>query len=273
MSTTNTYRGMNRTALDAAYNNAAAVSHSGAMMQAFNERSAELRAAHPGYREIQYGPAPRNRIDYLPADRPGPLLVFIHGGYWQMRSKDDFGFLAAGPLAHGVHVALIGYTLAPDASLTEIVAEVRAAIGHLHRDERLSGVDRQRILVSGWSAGGHLTALCMNEPGVIGGIAISGIYDLAPVRLSYLNDKLQLTEQEVEALSPQQLPIGNKPLALVYGGDELPELQRQSIDFADARHAVPSNHLAALTGHNHFTILEELAAPDGAITRMMTSML
>ena len=272
MSTTNTYRGMDRTALDAAYNNSAAVSGSGAMMQAFGERSAALRASHPGYRELQYGPAPRNRIDYLPADRPGPLLVFIHGGYWQMRSKDDFSFLAAGPLAHGVHVALVGYTLAPDASLTEIVHEVRAAIGYLHGADDLARVDRQRILVSGWSAGGHLTAMCMEEPGVIGGIAISGIYDLAPMRLCYLNDKLQLTEQEVDALSPLRLPISSKPLALVYGGDELPELQRQSVDFADARNPGPGNRLAALAGHNHFTILDELAAPDGAITRMVHSM-
>ena len=272
MSITNSYCGMDRAALDAAYNNSAAVSNSGAMMEAFGERSAALRAAHLGLRELRYGTAPRNRIDYLPADRPGPLLVFIHGGYWQMRSKDDFSFVAAGPLAHGVHVALVGYTLAPDASLTEIVAEVREAIGHLHNEADLPGVDRQRILVSGWSAGGHLTALCMDEPGVIGGIAISGIYDLAPMRLCYLNEKLQLTEQEVDALSPLQLPIGTKPLALVYGGDELPEMQRQSVAFADARNAVPGNRLSALAGHNHFTILEELAMPNGAITRLVVSM-
>ncbi len=268
----NSYRGMDRAALDAAYNNSAAVGGSGAMMQAFGERSAALRAAHAGYRELRYGPAPRNVIDYFPAEQPGPLLVFIHGGYWQMRSKDDFSFVAAGPLAHGMHVALVGYTLAPDASLTEIVHEVRAAIGHLHGSNEIPGANREHILVSGWSAGGHLTAMCMNEPGVVGGVAISGIYDLAPMRLCYLNDKLRLSEQEVEALSPMRLPIDPTALALVYGAEELPEMQRQSVDFADAHPSMPATRLAALPGHNHFTILEELAAADGAITKLVASM-
>ena len=267
-----TYRGMDHDALGAAYNNAVAVSNSAETMKGYGERSAAFRAAHAGYRELRYGPAPRNVIDYFPAEQPGPLLVFIHGGYWQMRSKDDFSFLAAGPLAHGMHVALVGYTLAPDASMSEIVQEVHTAIGYLHGSEEIPEADRQQIIVSGWSAGGHLTAMCLDQPGVVGGVAISGIYDLAPMRLCYLNDKLRLTEQEVESLSPMNLPISATPLALVYGDAELPEMQRQSIDFADLHHAVPAPRLAALPGHNHFTILEELAAADGAITKLVASM-
>lgn len=171
------------------------------------------------------------------------------------------------------HGNQLGYTLAPDASLTEIVAEVRAAIGYLRDSQEIPGADRQRILVSGWSAGGHLTAMCMDEPGVVGGVAISGIYDLAPMQLCYLNDKLQLSEREVEALSPMRLPIGTTPLALVYGDDELPEMQRQSVDFADLHHTASASRLAALPAHNHFTILEELAAADGPITKLIASMI
>ncbi|MEQ1658157.1 MAG: hypothetical protein ABL896_05210, partial [Hylemonella sp.] len=120
-------------------------------------------------------------------------------------------------------------------------------------------------IVSGWSAGGHLTALCLDEPGVIGGVAVSGIYDLAPVRLSYLNAKLGLSAAEETALSPVHQPLSPRPLALLYGGAELPELQRQSELFAAARRGLPGS-LQVLAGHNHFTILNELAASDGAIT-------
>lgn len=260
------YRGMDQTALDAGYNNTLAVSDSSALLQDFDERSAALRAAHGEHLDLRYGPAPRNRIDYFAADKPGPLLIFIHGGYWQIRAKETFSFLAAGPLAHGIHVAMIGYTLAPDATLTEIVAEVRAAIAWLKNNAAEFGGDTERMIVSGWSAGGHLTAMCLDEPGVIGGVAISGIYDLEPVRLSYLNDKLRLSDEEETLLSPLHLPLSAKPLTITYGTGELPELQRQSEQYADARRGLPGN-LVPLAQLNHFTILNELAAVDGAITR------
>lgn len=259
---------MDRPTLDAAYNNSAAVPGSAALMQSFGERSAALRTTHPGYRELVYGPAPRNRIDYFPASQPGPLLIFIHGGYWQMRAKEDFGFVAAGPLAHGVHVAMVGYTLAPEISLTGIAREIEASIAYLRGIVDLPGVDRSRMVVSGWSAGGHLAALCLDAQGVLGGVAISGIYELAPIRRCYVNDKLRLTEAEEAALSPMRLPLGAKPLAIVCGGAELPEMQRQSTAFAEARSGMPGE-LLVLPGHDHFTILEELAAPNGAITRQV----
>ncbi len=126
------YRGMDRAALDAAYDNTAAVANSAALLADFDARSARLRAAMPQHLDLRYGSAERNRIDYFaaaPTARPAPILIFIHGGYWQMRAKETFSFLAAGPLAHGIHVALPGYSLAPAITLDGIVGEVRAAIG------------------------------------------------------------------------------------------------------------------------------------------------
>lgn len=265
------YRDMDQTALDAGYNNTLAVSDSAALLQDFDERSAALRIAYREHLDLPYGPAPRNRIDYLAAEQPGPLLIFVHGGYWQMRAKETFSFLAAGPLAHGIHVAMIGYTLAPDATLTEIVAEVRTAIAWLKNNAATFGGDTERMVVSGWSAGGHLTAMCLDEAGVIGGVAISGIYDLEPVRLSYLNEKLRLTDEEETALSPLHLPLSAKPLTITYGTGELPELQRQSEQYGEARRGFPGDVLP-LPQHNHFTILNELAAVDGAITRAVCKM-
>ena len=116
--------------------------------------------------------------------------------------RRTFSFLAAGPLAHGIHVALPGYTLAPQMTLGGIVAEVRAALAWLAEHVAEFGGEPGRIYTSGWSAGGHLTAMVMDEPAVKGGLAISGIYDLEPIRLNYLNDKLELDADEVRRLSP-----------------------------------------------------------------------
>jgi acetyl esterase/lipase len=265
------YRGMDRAALDAAYDNTAAVADSGRLLAGFDARSERLRATRGRYLDLRYGPAERNRIDYFAADSPGPVLVFIHGGYWQMRAKETFSFLAAGPLAHGIHVAFVGYTLAPAIKLAGIVAEVRAAISWLAERVAGFGGDPGRIYVSGWSAGGHLTAMSLDAPAVKGGLAISGIFDLEPIRLCYLNDKLKLDVDEARRLSPLlNLPPRSIPLIMACGGGELPELQRQSETYAAARaQAGLPGRLVRLNGHNHFTILEELANPAGALTTLV----
>src|ERR671915_1988346 len=139
------YRGMDRPALDAAYNNSAAVKDSAQIVADWEARSARLRAAHPEGMDLGYGPDERNRIDYFAARRDGPVLAFIHGGYWQMRSKEIFAFVAEGPLAWGVNVALIGYTLAPQKRLDGIVAEIRAALDWLHKSIPTMGGDANRL--------------------------------------------------------------------------------------------------------------------------------
>lgn len=269
------YRDMDRAALDAAYDNTAAVANSAALLADFDARSTQMRAAHPQHLDLRYGRAERNRIDYFAADAPGPVLVFIHGGYWQMRRKETFSFLAAGPLAHGIHVALPGYTLAPDITLTGIVAEIRTAILWIAQHCAEFGGDPQRILLSGWSAGGHLTAMALDEPAVKGGLAISGIFDLEPIRLNYLNAKLGLDAAEARRLSPlHHLPAQSVSLILACGGGELPELQRQSETYAAARaQAGLPGKLVRLPHHNHFTILEELAQPDGALTTLLRELI
>ena len=131
-----------------------------------------------------------------------PTLLFIHGGYWQSRAKETFALFAEGPMAHGINVALIGYTLAPDATLDQIVAEIHAGIDFLAEQLPALGGDGKGIVVSGWSAGGHLTAMALSHPQVRAGMAISGIYDLEPIRHSYLNEKLCLDEAASRRNSP-----------------------------------------------------------------------
>src|SRR5918995_4910430 len=136
---------MDKAALDAAYNNGAAVADSPQIVAAWEARSARLRAAHPGGMDLLYGHGQRNRIDYFAARRDGPVLMFIHGGYWQNRAKELFAFVAEGTLAWGINVALIGYTLAPQKRLDGIVAEIHAAAGWLAQSIPMLGGDPKQL--------------------------------------------------------------------------------------------------------------------------------
>ena len=258
----------------AAYDNTNAVSNSAALNTARAAASVSFRAAHPGHLDLRYGPRERNTWDIFPAADPdAPCLVFIHGGYWQRNSKDQFASLIAGPLALGWSAALPGYTLAPDASLTEIAAEITAALDWLSAHGR-EHVINGPVVLSGWSAGGHLTAFCLDHPLVRAGLAISGIFELGPLRDTNLNDKLNLTDAEIVRLSPMRLPMVNKPLAIAYGTAELPPLVADSRDLHERRAAahLPGALIPVAAG-DHFTIVHELRDRDGVLTRHLPTLL
>lgn len=262
------WNGFTQGALDAAYDNMAAVADSADRLADWSRRSALLRGRQPDEVDIPYGPGPRQGFDMFRCGAvDAPMLVFIHGGWWQRNSRQVFSCMAEGPMALGLDVALIGYTLAPDARLAQIAAEVRAALGGIAARQALQG-RTCRFVLSGWSAGGHLTALCLDHPSVAAGLSISGVFDLEPIRRSYINDKLKLDDAEAAELSPVRRPPLDRPLSLAYGLGELPELKRQSADFAALRRrqGAPAAGLA-LEGHDHFSILEELASADGALAR------
>jgi arylformamidase len=265
------WRGMNQQELDRGLNNGAAVAGSGDIVAGWDRRSAELRARHADHLDLRYGPRERNRIDFFKAAANAPTLLFIHGGYWQMRAKEAFSLFAEGPMAHGINVALIGYTLAPDATLDEIVAEINRGLDYLAEQLPTLDGDPNRIAVSGWSAGGHLTAMALSHPRVKGGVAISGIYDLEPIRHSYLNEKLRLDEAMSHRNSPIMQATGAmKPLALTAGAAELPLLRMQAADFAAhrAKYGLPVSY-EEIPGADHFTIMNEMASAQGRITTMI----
>src|SRR6185312_13313068 len=207
------WRALSQEARDLGLNNGVAVPGSAEMAAGWEQRSADVRKRLPDHIDLRYGPRERNRIDFLKAGEQAPTLLFIHGGYWQARAKEVFTVFAEGPMAHGINVALIGYTLAPEATLEGIVAEIHAGIDFLAAQLPELGGDPERIAVSGWSAGGHLTAMAISHPKVRGGVGISGIYDLEPIRHSYLNDKLGLDEAMSRRHSPMMQTAGAmKPL-------------------------------------------------------------
>src|SRR5258708_25645502 len=146
---------MNQEERDLGLNNGVAVAGSADIVAGWDRRSTELRARYPDHLDLRYGPRERNRIDFLKAREDAPTLLFIHGGYWQTRAKEAFTLFAEGPLAYGINVALIGYTLAPDATLDQIVAEIHSGIDFLAKQLPALGGDTKGIVVSGWSAGGH----------------------------------------------------------------------------------------------------------------------
>jgi arylformamidase len=265
------WRTLSQQDLDRGLNNGQAVAGSADIVAGWDQRSAELRKRHSAHLDLRYGPRERNRIDFFKIAEGAPTLLFIHGGYWQMRAKENFALFAEGSMAHGINVALIGYTLAPDATLDEIVAEIHAGIDFLSAQLPALGGDGKGIVVSGWSAGGHLTAMALSNPHVRAGMAISGIYDLEPIRHSYLNVKLGLDEAASHRNSPMMQTGGPmKPTSLVVGGGELPLLRKQTADFARhrAKYGLPVSY-EEIPGADHFSIMTEMASPKGRITTLI----
>ena len=226
-----------------------------------------VRKARGGKIDLRYGGEPRQRLDFFACGTPGaPTLAYIHGGYWQLNDKEPYAFFGETLLPAGFNLALLEYTLAPAARMDQIVAEVRAAVAWVIDHAAELGGDPRRVFVAGHSAGGHLTAAAMSDARVAGGLAISGIYDLEPIRLNYLNDKLGLDADEAARNSPiLHLPSAAAPLVVSVGLDELPELIRQSEEYWAAWHGkgLPGQYVP-LPGHEHFPSWKSWRGPRGA---------
>jgi arylformamidase len=236
--------------------------------------SKTLREQRPKHLDLAYGNGERNKWDLYPANDPkAPCFVHIHGGYWQRGSKEIFACLSEGPLARGWSAALCGYTLAPEATLTQITNELKSAFDWLNTKAGEHGIQGP-IIVTGWSAGGHLTSFILDHPKVAAGLAISGVFDLGALRDSpHVNDKVKLSEEEIQKLSPMRRPIVNKPLGIAYGTGELPAMIASSRDYHAYRSQghVPGD-LIPIANTNHFTILDELRQPNSTLTRAVIAM-
>jgi acetyl esterase/lipase len=233
--------------------------------------SAILRQQHPQHLDLAYAPRERTRWDLYPASAPNaPCFVHIHGGYWQRGGKEAFACLAEGVLAHGWSAALPGYTLAPEASLTQIVQEMRDAFDWLAANRRQHGITGP-VILTGWSAGGHLAALLTGHPGVSAALAVSGVFDLGHLRDSpHVNDALQFTDEEVRSLSPMRLMPAEKRLDIAYGSAELPHMIAASRDYHAYRaHQHLPGDLIPVPHADHMTALDEFRKPDGLLTRAM----
>jgi acetyl esterase/lipase len=255
-------------ARDAAYNNNAAAADSASWIEKRNRDSAAFRSAHPKGLDVPYAVGERTAFDLYPAADPAaPCFMFIHGGYWQRNSRDVFACMAEGFAAAGWSVAIPGYSLAPQSSLKGIVTEIGQALDWLASHGAEHGIAGP-LVISGWSAGAQLAAFHLKHPRVTAGLAISGIYELAPLRDTNLNEALKLTDEEIATLSPVRLPVTHKPLIVSFGSAELPTLVHDAWRLYEMRsRASASGQILPIAGANHFSILGELQQPGGALVR------
>ena len=255
----------------AAYDNLAIIADATEVAAELRERSRAFHAAHASVTDVSYGTGPRQVYDWYPVQGDGtaaPVLVFIHGGYWQARDKRDFSCVGAGPLAAGFHVVMAEYTLAPGAKVPDMVGEIGLLLEALRAHPVLG--DRAgsfpRIVLSGHSAGGHLAAMHRAHAAVAGVLAISGLFDLEPIRRGALNDALGLREQDVAGCSPLARIGRGAATVVAVGGAELPELQRQSREYqAGLRDAGEASRLLEIPHANHLSILAELEGREGVL--------
>jgi arylformamidase len=253
---------------DAAYDNNAAVPGVAAWAEDRNAASAGYRAAHAAHLDLAYAPAARTAFDLYPAaNAAAPCLVFIHGGYWQRNSREVFAVYAEGLAKAGWSVAMPSHTLAPEASLSAIVAEIGLALDWLAEHGPAYGIAGP-IILAGWSAGAHLAVMHLDHPRVAAGLAISGVYDLAPISDTALNTALKLSADEIATLSPLRLPVVRKPLAIAYGTAEVPALIRDSRSLHEHRCVAHApGPLLPIAGADHFSILDALRHPGGQLVR------
>jgi arylformamidase len=272
--------------LDQQYEVARSVPDAGSYVPRFAAASAEAAARPDATLGVAYGLTTDEYLDIYPAEgarSPSPVFMFIHGGYWKAFSARNFAFAATGPTQRGLLTVVPNYTLAPEASLAEIVRQMRAAIVWTVKNIQRFGGDPSRIVVGGHSAGGHLAAMAaltdwhrygFDRNPVTSVLGISGLYDLRPFPFTYLAPWLQLSSFDLNRLSPQLHPLAPElpPFMLGYGGAETTEFHRQSEDFATRlRAAGHSATTLILEGENHLDAVLGLAGSDTALTRHLAS--
>jgi len=237
-------------------------------------------------RDVRYGPGEGETIDIYPTPHASaPVLVFIHGGYWRSSDKSLHGFLAPAFNADGALVMIPNYALCPVVDIEHIALQLARCLAWVHRHAALYGGDPSRIVVAGHSAGGHLAAMLLScrwkdvdaalPPQLVSGaLAISGLFDLEPLRLApFIRDDIRLTPASVRRLSPAFFPRPRKPLYTAVGGEETSELKRQAALIRDQWGPTSVPVSETIPNANHFTILHNLADPNGRLHRHALALL
>ncbi len=269
--------------LDAQYNNRERYPEFTGYFDDWAAWSETTRQNLPGHLDIAYGDLPCETLDIFPAaEDNAPVQVMVHGGYWYSLDKHHDSFVAEGLRPNGVTTVVINYGLAPEYRMDEIVRQNRAAVAWLWRNASKFGVDRDRIYTVGQSAGGHLSLMLLATDwpafgdglpaGLVkGGASISGIYDMEPIRLCYLNDKVGMDEDVARRNAPlhQTYPV-SLPLMVVSGDIESDEYARQAeaMEYVWRALGYPYEHVK-LPGHNHFTMAHQLKDPNSVLTHAL----
>ncbi len=258
------------------YNARAAIPDHPRIFEDWQARSAAVRKSTKCQLDIEYGHTPRQAIDLFPAPHladGAPLLVFLHGGYWQALDKSFFSFLAPPLIEAGIALAVAGYDLCPDVEIDEIVDQTRRAAAFLWLNAEAFGIDPKRILVAGHSAGGHMAAMALAADWpdlhedlptdmVAGAVSISGVFELSPLIDTSMNDKLALDADKARRNSPVYMEPAAAPLVLAVGADENAGFHDQAQRMAEAwGDRVSELTRIILPGCHHLAAVEQLAEP------------
>lgn len=277
--------------LDVQYNNRARIPEHPQIFERWARASERVCAGMTTLLDVAYGEGPNETLDVFPAAQRGsPVFVFIHGGWWRSLDKSDHSFLAASLVAAGAMVVLPNYALCPGTdeqpvSVETITLQMVRALSWVYRNAALYGGRPGRIVVAGHSAGAHLAAmlLCCDWHEVAGdlparvvhsALAISGVYDLEPVRQTpFLQGDLRLTPEAVDKLSPAYFRKPPGRLLAAVGAQESEEFLRQNALIQQAWGAGTVPVCETIPGTNHLTVLHDLADPGGRLHQLALELL
>jgi arylformamidase len=277
---------------EAQYDNRQRVADSAEILGRWAEASALVRSRANCELDVRYGADPAQTLDVFKPDEAfaggfAPVLIVIHGGYWRALDKSDYSFLAASFTDEGALVLVPNYGLCPEASIEHIAMQLTEAVAWAWRHAAEHGGDPSRIVLLGHSAGGHLAAMlsCCHWKRVAkdlprrlvqGTMSVSGVHDLAPLRrVPWLQDDLRLDAAAVRRLSPVNFPAPAAPQTLhaLVGAQESEEFRRQSRLIRDAWGARAVPVCEELPGCNHYTVLHDLADPQGRAHQLARQLL
>jgi len=268
-----------RETLDREYDAAKSVPNVANYIARYQAESKLARNKMSPIRDIQYGPTEDERLDlFRTEDCTGPLALFFHGGYWRRLHKNDFSFVAEALVKRGINVGVVNYGLAPKVPLREITAQAIRAVAYCSRSASKFGFNPTKIAVFGHSAGGQLAAMCaltdwraQNLPDdVVGGlVSMSGLHELEPLKYAFANDWLNLTDEDVETLSPIRLVRKtNAFLVAAAGAKESDSFKDQARSFVKAWVATGSaGAYYESPDDNHYTICLRLIEPEHALVK------
>ena len=272
--------------IDAQYNPSLPLPDAAAPGRHYVAQAQRARAQLPCTLDVPYGPTVHETLDIFPAAQPNaPVFLFIHGGYWRALSSKEFSGVALGLQPLGITTVVINYALCPFVSIDEITRQARAAVTWTLRNIAHFGGDPTRIAIGGHSAGAHLAAMCLQTPWaqdyglpqdpLQAAVLVSGLYDLQPLRYSYLQPQIQLDDGTIRRNSPafSVRPCAT-PTWITWGADETPEFARQANTLHSAWEAA-GNHaeLRALPASDHFTVIHGFEEPKSALCQWLASTL
>lgn len=275
------YKGFRQDEMEYQYNPRVSVPEYPRLAKVRSEQARKVRDSAKSWLNVPYGSSPRETLDIYAADRAGgPVLIYIHGGYWRSGSKEDNCNFVPVFTQRGATVVLVEYDLCPQVTVSDIVRETRSAIAWVYRHVIRYGGDPSRLYLSGHSAGGHLTAMALayewEKEGlpkdlIKGAVATSGVYDLDMVRRISVQEQVRLTSEQAGENSPfihPPLPIC--PVIVAVGGAEPKGWQQMSEDFFKLceERGMACEYLI-VPGANHYTMSEHLTDPDSPLTRAM----